>query len=205
MRPQTRPFTVEMKNQRRAPTSRRRGDWLSFLPPDELPADEKLPRVASHDKQALRDAPKAFGPLGAPAVEAQGAPLTPRASLESDPQAHVRRVLPDLVAAAREQERIEILTRPPPRQRRARKTPTPKALNMRPDDEELRVTGDEPAPSTEQIFSVTPAIPRAELAVRLNQSAEKTGSQLPRGERWKERRLPRVCWERHAGKRTRSG
>jgi hypothetical protein len=110
------------------------------------------------------------------------------------------------VAAAREQERIEILTRPPTRQKRGRKAPTPKALDMRPEDEELRVGEDEPAPSTEQISSVTPAIPRlGERAVRLHQSAEKSGSRLPRGERWKERRLPRVCWERRAGKRTRSG
>ncbi len=205
MRPQTRPFKVEIKSQRRAaPTSLQRDDWLSFLPPDHLPdTDEKLRSVASHDGQALREAAKLFGP-SAPAVAAQ--PSTPSAFLDIDPQAQGRRVLPDLVAAAREQERIEILTRPPPGLRRAKKATTPKALNMRPEDKELRVGEDEPAPGMEQISSVTPAMPRpAERAVRLNPAADRTGSRLPRGERWKERRLPPVCWQRHAGKRPRSG
>jgi hypothetical protein len=207
MRPQTRPFTVEIKSHRRAaPASLRRDDWLGFLPPDQLPGlntDEELAPVAPHDQQALREASKAFGPCGYPPVAAQP---TPGALLAIDPQAQTRRVLPDLVAAAREQERNEILTRPPPRRKRARKAPTPKALKMTPEDEALRVGEDEPAPSTEQTSCVTPALPRAsQLAVRLNQATDRTGSRLRRGERWKERRLPRVCWERHACKRTRSG
>jgi hypothetical protein len=195
MRPQTRPFTVEIKSKRRATTAASlQQEWLDLIAPDNLPrldAHEDLPLASSHDK-ALHEAAKVLGPFGGGAQsEARGEPSTPL--LGTDPEAHGRRVLPDLVAAAREQERINVLTPERPKQRRASNGSTSKEGHKSSEDQELRVRIDDPAPMTEQLSSATPAAPSAPP---VNGGTNYTASRRPRGERWKERRLPRICWDR---------
>src|SRR4051794_13248744 len=119
MRPQTRPFMVETKsrNRTRQPATSapftRQVDWLDLVPPDDLPerdVNDDLGVAPAHE--AFRAAERVFarhggGTQAAPAPDADQAPVT-----LAEP---VRRVLPDLLAAAREQERASI--RQPTRKR----------------------------------------------------------------------------------------
>src|SRR5215212_6037364 len=129
MRPQARPFMVETKSRRRATQPEnsasftRRDDWLDLVPPDELPerdVNEDLAVAPAHE--AFREAERVFARIGggAQAVEVRDGPSAPVAVAESE--APNRRVLPDLLAAAREQERANI--RLPKTKRASTRTPT---------------------------------------------------------------------------------
>src|SRR5215203_5654356 len=107
MRPQPRPFMVETKSRRRAthPEKSATDDWLDLVPPDDLPerdVNEDLGVAPAHE--AFREAEKVFARIGdiSEPVEANASPA-PVTIAEP-----ARRVLPDLLAAAREEERTSI-------------------------------------------------------------------------------------------------
>jgi len=192
MRPQPRPFMVETKSRRRATQPEnsasftRRHDWLDLVPPDDLPerdVNEDLGVAPAHE--AFREAEKVFARIGntSEPVEAEDASPAPVAMAEP-----ARRVLPDLLAAAREEERVSIRqrktmgagTRTPTTQRQTKAHHQPVSSFATPGVEQERL----PVPTG-----------HAEAAIAL--SRRNPGrSKLPRGQRWKERRLPKVCWGR---------
>src|SRR5215207_4145477 len=111
-----RPFMVEIKNRKRATSPAmtssftRRDDWLDPISPDALPqrdVHEGL-TVAPAQSQALREAEKVFQGLrgGAQPAPAEREPTT--AAISTEPEAVTPRVLPDLRAAAREEERDDV-------------------------------------------------------------------------------------------------
>ena len=113
MKLSTRPFMVEIKNRKRATSPamassfNRRDDWLDPISPDALPqrdVHEGL-TVAPAQSEALREAEKVFQGLrgSAQPALAQSEPTT--AAISSGSEAVTPRVLPDLRAAAREEER----------------------------------------------------------------------------------------------------
>ena len=116
MKLSTRPFMVEIKNRKRATSPAmassftRRDDWLDPISPDALPqrdVHEGL-TVAPAQSEALREAEKVFQGLrgsGQPAL-AQSESTT--AAISSGSEAVSPRVLPDLRAAAREEEREDV-------------------------------------------------------------------------------------------------
>src|SRR5215207_2589811 len=196
MRPQPRPFMVETKSRRRATqpensaSSTRREDWL--VAPDDRPErDMKEDLGVAPAHEAVREAERVFARIGiSEPVEANDASPVPVAIAEP-----ARRVLPDLLAAAREQERANIQlpktkrasTRRPTTQRRAR-------TNYQP-------VNAVPARGVEQ-ERLPVALPsgHAKAAIALSRR-NPDRSKLPRGQRWKERRLPKVCWGRKLPRR----
>jgi hypothetical protein len=192
MRPQARPFMVETKSRRRATQPEnsaslpRRDDWPDLVPPDDLPerdVNEDLGAALAHE--TLREAERVFGG-GAQAVQASDAHSAPVAVAEP-----ARRVLPDLLAAAREEERASI--QQPTRTRSTPSTP----LRRR-----LRKADNRTASPSVRTLEVEPKAPPIEIpskraAAAIALSRRNPGrSKLPSGQRWKERRLPRVCWAR---------
>src|SRR3954469_15538059 len=126
MRPQTRPFMVETKSRNRtrqpaiSASFMRQDDWLDLVPPDDLPerdVNEDLGVAPAY--QAFREAEKVFARIGnsSEPVEANDAPPAPVTIAEP-----AQRVLPDLLAAAREEERASI--RHPKPKRATTRTPT---------------------------------------------------------------------------------
>ena len=102
-----------------------------------------------------------------------------------------RRVLPDLLAAAREQERANIQlpktkragTRTPTTQRRTKADHQPVSSSVPPMEAEQKARPNE--------------VPTGHAEAAIALSRRNSGrSKLPRGQRWKERRLPQVCWAR---------
>jgi hypothetical protein len=194
MRPQPRPFRVETKSRRRATQPEnsasftRRDDWLDLVPPDDLPerdVNEDLGVAPAHE--AFREAERVFARIGSvvQAVEVGDGPLAPVAVAEP-----ARRVLPDLLAAAREEERTSI--QQPTRKRSEPSTP----LRRRRRKADNR-TASPTAPTVEVEPKAPLEIPSEHAAAAIALSRRKTArSKLPRGQRWKERRLPKVCWGR---------
>jgi hypothetical protein len=90
-------------------TPRVSSTWIDLFRPGDLPEHgrpEDLASIASN-AGALREASRVFGGRGG---RAQAAELDQEPALDvaaTEPQALSPRVLPDLVAAAREQERVE--------------------------------------------------------------------------------------------------
>jgi hypothetical protein len=203
MRPQTRPFTIEVKSRRRSAQRARAagpqegGTWSNLIPPSDLPEHGRHDDLASmaSNGQALREASRVFergshGLQGEPERE----PALPVTAIE--PQAPTPRVLPDLVAAAREQERIETATLEARKRKRASSGPVRKPQRNRVQARKVEVVVAKLA-STHNERHPTPAISvHAEAALRLSRRTPRARSKLRPGERWKERRLPRVCWDR---------
>src|SRR4051794_37411735 len=194
MRPQTRPFMVETKSRNRtrqpaiSTSFTRQDDWLDLVPPDDLPerdVNEDLGIAPTHN-QAFREAEKVFARIGntSEPVEANDAPPAPVTIAEP-----AQRVLPDLLAAAREEERASIrhpkpkraTTRTPTTQRRTKAHHQPVSTFATPGVEQARLPATVPTG-------------HAEAAIALSRNPGL--SKLPRGQRWKERRLPKVCWGR---------
>ena len=195
MRPQARPFTVELKTRNRAtqPTTAvtftRPDDWLDLVPPDDLPErDAYEDRAASPAKNgALREAEKVFSRIGGGAQAVQAFDAHPAPVTIAEP---ARRVLPDLLAAAREQERASIGLR----KRAAMRAPTTQRRTKA--DHQPVTASSVPTPGVErEQLTVAVSSRHAEAAIAL--SRRNPGrSKLPAGQRWKERRLPKVCWAR---------
>jgi hypothetical protein len=200
MRPQTRPFTIEVKSRRRsaqratpagAPVG---GTWSNLIPPSDLPEHGRHDDLASmaSNGHAFREASRVFerGSHGH-----QGEPEREPALPAIEPQAPIPRVLPDLVAAAREQERIETATLEARKRKRASNGSLRKPQRNRVQAGRVEVVVAK-LPSTNDERHPTPAtVSHAEAALRLSRRALRTLSKLPPGQRWKERRLPRV-WDR---------
>src|SRR3954452_16232931 len=119
MRPRARPFMVEIKSSKRAtqPASAasfsRLDDWGDLIPPDDLPARDVHQDLIDGppSSEARREAEKLFNRF---AGDQQPVPTSddPEAPVSANPEALAPavRVLPDLLAAAREEERIAIAT-----------------------------------------------------------------------------------------------
>src|SRR5215213_7904047 len=191
MRPQARPFMVETKSRRRATQPENsasftsRDDWLDLVPPDELPErdiHEDLGVAPAHE--AFREAERVFARIGGgaqavPAPDADQAPVT-----IAQP---ARRVLPDLLAAAREEERVSIQL--PKTKRAGKRTPTRTKAHHQP-------VSTFATPGVEQ-ERLPVAVPSGHAAAAIALSRSNPGrSKLPAGQRWRERRLPQVCWGR---------
>ena len=116
MKLSTRPFMVEIKNRKRATSPAmassftRRDDWLDPSSPDALPQRDlqEALTVAPAQSQVLREAEKVFQGLrgSAQTVPAESEPTT--AAISSGSEAVAPRVLPDLRAATREEERDDV-------------------------------------------------------------------------------------------------
>jgi hypothetical protein len=197
MKLQTRPFMVEIKNRKRAtspataPSFTRRDDWLDSISPDSPERDvpEAL-TVAPAQNQALREAEKVFRGLRGCVQTAppESEPVT--AAISSGSEAVSPRVLPDLRAAAREPEREDV-----------RKPRRNGASNRSIEDQPRRKAPAKPAqvPAAGPIVGLAPAMANnghAEAAMALSRRMSGPRTKLPPGQRWRERRLPRVCWGR---------
>jgi hypothetical protein len=191
MRPQTRPFMVETKTRNRArqpaisASFTRNDDWLDVIPPANLPerdVNEDLGVAPTHE--AFREAERVFARIGGgaqavPAPDADQAPVT-----IAQP---ARRVLPDLLAAAREEERVSIQL--PKTKRAGKRTPTRTKAHHQP-------VSTFATPGVEQ-ERLPVAVPSGHAAAAIALSRSNPGrSKLPAGQRWRERRLPQVCWGR---------
>jgi len=126
MRLQARPFTVEIKSRKRSTEPAKaasfdsRDDWVNLVPPDDLPErDVYADLVDAPSSEARREAEKLFGqfagdPKPVPTQADREVPVATHAELAPP----AVRVLPDLLAAAREEERIAFAT---PKRKRAAK------------------------------------------------------------------------------------
>ena len=98
------------------------------------------------------------------------------------------RVLPDLLAVAREEER------------RAGEAPKPKRAAKGAGTMKPRKTIEQARTHVDvQVIDPPPSgMPNghAEAALALSRRSKAAASKLPPGQRWKERRLPKVCWDR---------
>ena len=202
MRPQARPFSVEIKSRKRQtplaiPASAAgHDDWIDAIPPDDVPERDVHEDLAgpAAQSEARREAERVFARLADDAPPAETRDEAASADAPAPvPEAPAARVLPDLLAAAREQERLKAekpkRTRAPKgtKVKRSRKTKSP----------ELRV--EQPAPAASEPATRSAPVPTAHAQAAVSRSRRgglQNTKRLPRGQRWKERRLPRVCWDR---------
>jgi hypothetical protein len=198
MRPQARAFSVEIKSRKRptspaiAASAASPDDWVDLIPPDDVPERDVHEDLAdaSVQSEARREAERLFGRLG------DGQPVETRKDatgpFRPEPDAPApARVLPDLLAEIREQERQNVVK--PERKRAAKATGAKRPRKT--DDAQLRL--EPPQPVTPQQTSPSPVLTaRAQAALSTGRRIREAGKRLPRGQRWKERRLPRVCWDR---------
>ena len=188
---------VEIKNRKRAtsPTASsftRRDDWLDPICPDALPqrdGHEGL-TVAPAQSQALREAEKVFQGLrgSGQTAPAESEPTT--AAISSESEVVAPRVLPDLRTAAREAEREDVRQ---PRRNDAANRSTEGQPRKKVSAKPLRV------PAAGPIIEPAPALyssDHAETAMALSRRMNASRTKLPPGQRWRERRLPSVCWGR---------
>jgi hypothetical protein len=198
MRPQARPFSVEIKSRKRtappAPASAARQDaWIDAVPPDDLPerdVHEDLSAPAAQS-EARRKAERLFGRLNGHTQRSETQDeAAPQEAPAPAPEAPAPRVLPDLLAGAREEERT-MVEKPkrtrvpkPTKVKRSNKTKSPG-----PRLEQPKLAASEPANAP---------VPTGDAQATMSQSrrAKQRASKLPPGQRWKERRLPKVCWGR---------
>jgi hypothetical protein len=193
MRPQTRPFTVETKTRNRArqpaisASFTRNDDWLDLITPADLPEREVNEDLGvAPANEAFREAEKVFARIGGSNQASQALDVLPAPVTVAEP---ARRVLPDLLAAAREQERVNIQL---PKTKRA-STRKPAQRRTKTDYQPVNAV---PAPGLEQKASPS-EVPTGHAEAAIALSRRNAGrSKLPRGQRWKERRLPQVCWAR---------
>ena len=149
MRPQARQFSVEIKSRKR-PTSpaiaasaaaARQDDWVDLIPPEDVPERDVREDLAdaSVQSEARRHAERLFGRLGGDAQPIETRKDT-TAPVPPEPAPAPARVLPDLLAEVREQERQKVEK---PERTRAAKAPGPKRPRKT-DDAQLRL--EPPAP-----------------------------------------------------------
>ena len=185
---------VEIKNRKRATSPAassftRRDDWLDPICRDALPqrdGHEGL-TVAPAQSQALREAEKVFQGLRGSGQTAPAESEPKTAAISSESEVVTPRVLPDLRTAAREAEREDVRQ---PRRNGAANRSTEGQPRKKVSAKPLRV------PAAGPIIEPAPALyssDHAEAAMALSRSGPRM--KLPPGQRWKERRLPRVCWD----------
>ena len=198
MRPLTRGFTVEIKARRRSTEPAMtaslvsRDSWADLIPPDDLPerdADADLGDGAP-PSEARRAAENLFRRFAAdqkpvPTQVASEVPIPTAPELLAPV-----RVLPDLLAVAREEERRAGEAPKPKRAAKGAGTTKPrKKIEQARTQVGVRVI-DPPAQPSGMSNGY------AEAALALSRRSKAPASRLPPGQRWKERRLPRVCWDR---------
>jgi hypothetical protein len=191
MRPRSRPFMVEIKSSKRttqpasAASSAHPNNSDDLIPSGDLPARDIQPFVS---REALREAEKLFGRLGGDQPSVQ---TSDKAPVSPDAKPSVVRVLPDLLAVAREHERTAALM--PKRKRVSSGLKT--VQRQRKALVEHRMLDPEPA-RAEQPKNLGLLTGHAEAAMTMSRRSKRSGANLLPGERWKERRLPKVCWDR---------
>src|SRR5215208_4730965 len=188
----TRPFMVEIKNRKRATSLAassftRPDDWLDPICPDALPqrdGHEGL-TVAPAQSQALREAEKVFQGLqgSGQTAPAESEPTT--AAISSESQVVTPRVLPDLRTAAGEAKREDV--------RQPRRNG---AANRSTEGQPRKKVSAKPAGPIIEVAPVMFSTGHAEAAMALSRRMSGSRTKLPPGQRWRERRLPRVCWGR---------
>jgi hypothetical protein len=199
MRPQARPFTVEIKSRKRstepamAASLDSRDDWVDLAPSDDLPERDVYADLGdgAPPSDARREAEKLFGRFVA---DQKPVPVASEAVVPTAPEpvAPVR-VLPDLLAVAREEERRAGEASKPKRAAKGVGTTKPrKKIEQARTEVGVRVI-DPPAQPSGMLNG------HAEAAMAMSRSRPGTKSKLPLGQRWKARRLPRVCWDRRGG------
>ncbi len=198
MKISTRPFMVEIKNRKRATSPAtassftRRDDWLDPISPDALPQRDLHEGLtaAPAQSEALREAEKVFQGLRGSVQTAPPESDPATAAISSESKAVSPRVLPDLRAAAREAERDDVRN---PRRNGASNRSTEDQPRKKAPAKPVRV------PAAGPIVKAAPAISssgHAEAAMALSRGMSGPRTKLPPGQRWRERRLPRACWDR---------
>ena len=202
MRPQARQFSVEIKSRKRttslaiaASAAARQDDRVDLIPPDDVPERDVHEDLAepSVQSEARRQAERVFAGLNGrskPSETQDGGELEePPAPA---PEAPAPRVLPDLLAAAREDERTKI--EKPKRTRVPKSTQVKRSKKTKNPEPRL----EQPAPAASEPVTGFPRAPtrHAQAAMFQRRGITDGASKLPPGQRWKERRLPRVCWDR---------
>ena len=198
MRPQARPFTVEIKSRKRsaeAASIDSRDDWVDLAPSDDLPERDVYADLGdgAPPSDARRAAEKLFGrfvveqkPVPTQVASEAVVPTAP------EPVAPVR-VLPDLLAVAREEERRAGEASKPKRAAKGIGTTKPRKTSEQARTQVGVRAIDPPAQPSGMLNG------HAEAALALSRRSKAPASKLPPGQRWKERRLPRVCWDRRGG------
>jgi hypothetical protein len=231
MRSQVRPFTVETKRTRRnlaepSPTATVSNnhpldDDLTFGRVGTSPRENLAPEVSREGALAL--AAQVFGEpvVAQPNVtDLRGSFGSADGSVPAEPVPNKSRVLPDLLAIAREQ--IEATEAVKPRRIATRSRVKRKGAGRLSNSQQATLQLDSP----EQLEHDTEHAARAARGASLNSATTSamrspdigttpihppaTGAAVgshrrkastwvfPRSERWKERRLPRVCWDKFA-------
>jgi hypothetical protein len=236
MRSQVRPFTVETKRARRnlaepSPTATASNnqpldDDLTFGRVSTSPHEDLAPEVSREGALAL--AAQVFGEpvVARPNVtDLRGSFGSADGSVPAEPVPNKPRVLPDLLAVAREQ--IEAAEAVKPKRIATRSRVKRKGEGRLSNCQQAALQFDSPEPSDETpLAHDTERTARAARGASLNSAPTSamrspdigatpihqpaTGAALrshrrhartwvlPRSERWKERRLPRVCWDKFA-------
>ena len=198
MRTRARAFSVEIKQRKRtshnqsATSLARPGAWLYLLPLGDAAkpsADEALAQAPQQGERCekLRDC---FSRLGKGFSRLRQDTPFGSSTLTKSPVRQLR-VLPDLIAAAREQQQRATVQAP------ARKRAPEGSLTTKRQSKigrEQPTTGD-PTTSMEAPAKPTPAL-NGHVAAAMAMSRNKARPRLPPGQRWRERRLPRACWIR---------
>ncbi len=200
MRPLTRGFTVEIKARRRSTEPAMtaslvsRDSWADLIPPDDLPERDVYADLVdgAPPSEARRAAEKLFGRFVAdqkpvPTQVASEAPVPTAPELVAPV-----RVLPDLLAVAREEERRASEAPKPKRAAKVVGTTKPREKIEQAGTQVGVRTIDPPAQPSGMLNG------HAKAALALSRRNKPRASKLPPGQRWKERRLPRVCWDRRA-------
>jgi len=235
MRSRTRPFTIEIKRARRnlaqSTSPAITADYLleEDIAPERVgiaPFEDLAPETGRGEALAL--AAQVFGEpvLAQPnSTDLRRSFVPADSSLSAEPVPNKPRVLPDLLAIAREQ--IEATEAVKPRRIATRSrgktkgegasSPSRQAVlqfdSPKQSDETPLEHDTEPAARAARRASLNPALtsamrshdiettpirpPTSGAAVRSHRRNASTWG-LPRSERWKERRLPRVCWDKFA-------
>ena len=235
MRSQVRPFTVETKRTRRnlaepSPTATASNnhpsdDELTFGRVSTSRREDLVPEESREGALAL--AAQVFGEpvVAQPNVtDLRGSFGSADGSLPSDPVPNKPRVLPDLLAIAREQIEATEAVKPKRIVTRSRGKRKGEGLSNsqqaalqfdspeRPDETALEHGAELTARAargaslnsapTSAMWSpdvgATPIRPPAAGAAVRSHRRKASTWVLPRSERWKERRLPRVCWDKFA-------
>ena len=172
------------------------GYWLDAVSSDALPqrdVHEGL-TVAPAQRGALREAEKVFQGLRGSGQTAPAESKPTTAAISSASEVVTPRVLPDLRTAAREAEREDVRQ---PRRNGAANRSTEGQPRKKASAKPLRV------PAAGPLVEPAPALyfsDHAEAAMALRRRMNTSRTKLPPGQRWRERRLPSVCWGR--GRRT---
>jgi hypothetical protein len=236
MRSQVRPFRVETKRARRslaepnpsAPVSNDHSsdDDLTFGRVGRPPPEDLAPEVSREGALAL--AAQVFGEpvVAQPNVTDLRGPFVPAdGSLPAEPVPNKPRVLPDLLAIARDQSEAAVAARP--KRTTTRSKAKKKSEGALSGNRQAVLQFDTPEPSYQTALEhgaeltagaalgasldpaqtsavpspgvgFTPIHPRVTVAASRGHRGKAKQWMLPHIERWKERRLPRVCWDKFA-------